>query len=85
MANFALSRAKYKEIKGYDRQEMENFLNNFHAQAYNDGISAISKKIAERVDTGIRKTEGIGEKRYQLLLANINAELTREGEAVETD
>ena len=43
----------------------------------------MSKELAERVDIGIRKTEGIGEKRYQALLANINAELNREDEAVE--
>ena len=76
--DFVLSREKYKEIKGFNRQQLETFLRDLHNQAYNDGISAISKKIAERVDTGIRNTEGIGEKRYQALINNINKELTRE-------
>lgn len=74
---FVLSRERYKEFKGYNRQQMENFLREFHAQAYNDGISAVSKEIAERVDAGIRNTEGIGEKRYSMLIENINKELTR--------
>lgn len=78
VSGFTLSREKYKEIKGYNRQQMEDFLRNFHASAYNDGISAVSKEIAERVDTGIRNTEGIGEKRYHALIENINKELTRD-------
>lgn len=74
----SLTREMYKKIKGMNRADMENYLQNLYNQGYNAGISAISKEIAERVDTGIRKTEGIGEKRYQALIDNINKELTRE-------
>lgn len=73
----SLSRDLYKMIKGMNRAEMESYLQNLYNQAYNQGISAVSKEIAERVDTGIRNTEGIGEKRYQALIENINEELTR--------
>lgn len=74
----SLSRDLYKKIKGMNRAEMESYLQNIYNQAYNEGISAVSKELAERVDTGIRKTEGIGEKRYQALIENINKELTRD-------
>lgn len=73
-----LTRELYRKIKAMDRVEMENYLNNLYNQGYNAGISTISKEIAERVDTGIRNTEGIGEKRYQALIENINKELTRD-------
>lgn len=73
-----LTRELYRKIKAMDRTEMENYLNNLYNQGYNAGISVISKEIAERVDTGIRNTEGIGEKRYQALIENINKELTRD-------
>lgn len=73
-----LSRDLYKRIKGMNRTEMEACMSNLYNQGYNAGISAISKEIAERVDIGIRNTEGIGEKRYQALIENINKELTRD-------
>ena len=60
-----------------NKKEMEEYLQDIFNQGYNAGISAVSKEIAERVDTGIRNTEGIGEKRYQALIDNINKELTR--------
>lgn len=73
-----LTRELYRKIKAMDRTEMEAYMSNLYNQGYNAGISAISKEIAERVDTGIRNTEGIGEKRYQALIENINKELTRD-------
>ena len=73
-----LNRDLYKKIKKMDRQEMEGYLQNLHTEAYNAGISAMSKELAARVEAGIRNTEGIGEKRYQSLIDNINKELTRE-------
>lgn len=72
-----LLREQYRKIKGMNKKEMEEYLQDIFNQGYNAGISAVSKEIAERVDTGIRNTEGIGEKRYQALIDNINKELTR--------
>lgn len=73
-----LNRDLYKKIKKMDRQEMENYLQSLHTEAYNAGISVMSKELAARVEAGIRNTEGIGEKRYQALIENINKELIRE-------
>ena len=78
MKEFTLSRAKYKEIKSYNREQLESLLKNVYANAYNKGISDASHQIAERVDTGIKNTDGIGEKRYKALIYNINKELTKE-------
>lgn len=74
----SLSREMSKNIKKMNREEMESYLNNLCSQAYNNGVSAMSKELAERVDKGIRNTPGIGEKRYAELISNINAELNRE-------
>lgn len=81
----SLSREQYKRIKGMNRVDMEKYLQNLYNQGYNAGISAVSKEIAERVDTGIRNTDGIGEKRYQALIENINKELTRDTVQEEKD
>ena len=82
-----LTRELYRKIKNMNRGEMEEYLNEFHAQAYNSGISDMAKKIAEKVDAGIRNTPGIGEKRYAELISSINAELTKDDkkEDEETD
>lgn len=73
-----ITREMYKSIKGFNRIQLQQFLTNLQNEAFNNGVSAMSKELAERVDTGIRKTEGIGQKRYEALMANINAELTRD-------
>lgn len=75
-----IDRALYKAIKNMNREEMNTYLNQIQVDAYNNGVSAVSKEIAERVDVGIRKTPGIGEKRYKELIDNINAELNRKSE-----
>lgn len=80
-----LTRELYRKIKAMDRAEMEAYMSNLYNQGYNAGISAISKEIAERVDTGIRNTEGIGEKRYQALIENINKELTKDASEEKVD
>ena len=73
-----LTRELYRKIKNMNREEMGTYLDELQAQAYNAGISAMAKKVAEKVDAGIRNTPGIGEKRYAELISSINAELTRE-------
>lgn len=73
-----LTRELYRKIKNMNREEMEAYLDELRVQAYNSGISAMAKKVAEKVDAGIRNTPGIGEKRYAELISSINAELTRE-------
>ena len=72
-----LSREEYKIIKSFNREKMSQYLANLQNNAFNEGVSAFSKQIAERVDAGIRNTQGIGEKRYTELIANINIELNK--------
>ncbi len=75
-----LTRELYKQIKHYDKQQMEEFLQNLTARAYNRGVSSINQEMAKRIEAGIRKTKGIGEKRFQDLIDNITQELTKQSE-----
>ena len=72
-----IERALYKQIKKMDKAELEVYLNSVFIQGYNSGISDFGKELATRVDAGIRKTAGIGEKRYMELVNNINGELNK--------
>lgn len=53
-----LTRTQYKEIKGYNREQLERYLSDLYAAAYNKGISDMGKEMTKRVDEGIRNTPG---------------------------
>lgn len=80
-----LTRQKYKTIKNYNREEMEGFLSRFHTEAYNSGYQAgveasattSCKLLLEKVEAGIKATSGIGQKRFDDLMANIADELNK--------
>lgn len=75
-----LTREKYKKIKGMNRQEMEEFLTSFHDNAYRSGVQAVSNSIAQklisRVETAIKSTPGIGQKRFDDIMASITKAVT---------
>lgn len=48
-----LTRELYKQIKHYDKQQMEEFLQNLTARAYNRGVSSINQEMAKRIEAGI--------------------------------
>ena len=74
-----MTREEYRRIKSMSREHLEQYLGNLYNEGFNNGVSATSRKMAEKVDIGIRNTAGIGEKRYNELIANINAELNKKG------
>lgn len=77
-----LTRQRYKQIKGMNRHEMEVFLGNFHDNAYESGVKAVSNSIAQKliakVETAIKSTPGIGQKRFDDIMTNITKEVTKE-------
>lgn len=77
-----LTSQKYKQIKSMNRQEMERFLGDFHNNAYQSGVddlnSTVVKRLVEKVETAIKSTPGIGQKRFDDIMANITAQLTQE-------
>lgn len=82
-----LSREQYKKIKAMNREEMDTYLNNLYAEGHNAGVAALSIALAPKIDRGIRNTPGIGEKRYDEIMKNINEELNKaeEGDQNEQD
>lgn len=89
-----ITRAKYKEIKKMDRQSMETFLETFAANVkqksfqdgrkagYQEGVEAISSSIAtkliEKVESAIKSTPGIGQKRFDDIMNNITKVVTED-------
>ena len=50
--------------------QMEEYLSRVSFNAYNQGVEAMSRKIAK----GLKKTKGIGEKRIEEAIINISTE-----------
>ena len=71
-----ISREVYRSIKNMNKEELETYLTNACAISYNKGVEAMSKAMTEKVVTGLQKTKGIGEKRMNEILININKELS---------
>jgi len=67
-----INRKIYKEIKRYDRQEMENFLVNIYHQGYQDRV-----KDGEKADFKIKlveileKTKGVGPKMFDRIMQTV--------------
>lgn len=82
-----ISRELYRKVKSMSKEEMNNYLNDLYNKGYNSGFNAgcstLSKSVTDKIDAGIRKTPGVGEKRYKMLMDNITSEMT--GEPVQSD
>ena len=73
-----ITRETYKKIKRMDHREMDAYLTQLHATAYNQGVDAITKTITDKIVKGLENTKGIGEKRMTDIIANINKEIAGE-------
>ena len=66
-----LNRKTYKEIKKYDREQMENFLRTIYTEGFRDGVDA-----GDRTDFKIKlsqvlsNTKGIGPTLYSRIMEN---------------
>lgn len=73
------TRGTYKKIKSMDRAEMARFIDSIYNSGYEKGLDDMShdwvSKLTDAVDVGIKETPGIGKKRYQDIMKNINKQL----------
>lgn len=66
-----LNRKTYKEIKKYDREQMENFLRTIYTEGFRDGVD-----VGDRTDFRIKlsqvlnNTKGIGPTFYNRIMEN---------------
>lgn len=70
-----ISRATYKAVKGMSREELDAYLEQLYADAYNQGVDAVTTIISDKIVKGLANTKGIGEKRMADIIDNINAEI----------
>lgn len=67
-----INRKQYRAIKKYDRQQMEEFLENIYLLGFQDGAEASRQadfkiKLVQVLD----KTKGVGEKTIEKVLATL--------------
>lgn len=70
-----MNRKMYKEIKKYDRREMEQFLVTMYSNGFEDGVNA-NAKVDYEIDLieKLRSKKGIGGKTLQKILEAIREE-----------
>lgn len=67
-----INRKMYKEIKKYDRQEMERFLANIYKQGFDDGAEAGNNADFKiKLVQVLQNTKGVGEKTIEKVLATV--------------
>ena len=68
----ALSREQFKKIKKYSKEEMEAYLKEVYTDGHNSGVQKGVELTKHLFIEGITKTQGIGEKRSEAILTNVN-------------
>lgn len=66
-----ISRKLYKEIKSYDRQQMNNFCKTLYESGVEDGQKSVKGIDLEDIKKAIAEVKGIGEKRMQNIIMAI--------------
>ena len=66
-----LNRKLYKDIKKYDREEMESFLRTVYTEGFRDGAEAGDKTdFRIKLSEVLNKTKGIGATLYDRIMEN---------------
>lgn len=74
-----LDRATYKKIKGFDRNQMEQFLADIYANAAEDVAENNATSLdMEKLRKEIGEIKGVGENRLNEIMSVIEATLLRE-------
>ena len=74
-----LDRATYKKIKGFDRDQMEQFLADIYANAAEDvAENNVTSLDMEKLRKEIGEIKGVGENRLNEIMSVIEANLLRE-------
>jgi hypothetical protein len=64
-----ITRKQYKEIKKYDRQQMEIFLTNIYKDGFQDGVNAgDNADFKIKLVQVLQNTKGVGEKTIEKVL-----------------
>lgn len=78
--NYLITRARYKSIKAFDHQQMEQFRTDVYKSGYQDGRESVPGVDIEAIMKAIENTKGIGAKKLADIRASIEAIFAKDGE-----
>lgn len=79
-AGYLLRREDYKRVKKMDRQQFESFCKNLYMTAYEEGRRSVPGIDITEVQKVISETAGIGTKRLEAIMENLNSKFGKEEE-----
>ena len=79
-----ITRDLYKAVRKYDRQEFEDFCRSLYTYGFEDGRDSVPQVDVVKILDAIAGTKGIGPKKLDEIMANIDAILTGEPAAQRT-
>lgn len=71
--NYLITRARYKSIKAFDHQQMENFCTDIYKSGYEDGRASVQEIDLTAIYEAIGSTKGIGPKKLEEIKQSIEA------------
>lgn len=78
--NYLITRARYKSIKAFDHQQMEQFCTDIYKSGYQDGRESVPGVDVETIMEAIRSVKGIGAKRLYAIRDSIEAVFAKDGD-----
>lgn len=78
--NYLITRARYKSIKAFDHQQMEQFCTDIYKSGYQDGRESVPGVDITAIMKAIENTKGIGAKKLADIRASIEAVFEESGE-----
>lgn len=78
--NYLITRARYKSIKTFDHQQMEQFCTDIYKSGYQDGRESVPGVDITAIMKAIENTKGIGAKKLADIRASIEAVFAKDGD-----
>lgn len=73
---YMINRTRYKDIKRYDHQQMEDFLTDVYKNGFKDGEESVTGVELQDVEAALKDVKGIGPVVWERIKARL-AELFR--------
>lgn len=77
---YLITRARYKSIKAFDHQQMEQFCTDIYKSGFQDGRESVPGVDVETIMEAIRSVKGIGAKRLYAIRDSIEAVFAKDGD-----
>lgn len=80
-----LNRKQYKDVKRFDREQMESYLINLYMEGYEDGRKSVPGVDITEIRGIISSIKGIGEKRTDEIIKRIEEAFKEDSNGRKTD